>query len=122
MKTHIEQTKEMIAVMQAFIDGKEIEMKFRDKSTDRFDIVDNPRWNMDEFEYRIRQIQDTVDKSHISSEYKFMARNQDGGVYVHTRYPETNGKRWSSMHSARVTSPSYVRGSTDWKESVVELC
>lgn len=119
MKTHIEQTKEMIAVMQAFIDGKEIEV--RHVMGVVWHLCDEPDWDWGQYDYHIRQIQDTIDKSHISSEYKFMARNQDGGVYVHTRYPETNGKRWSSMHSARVTSPSYVRGSTDWKESVVEL-
>lgn len=120
-KQHIERTKEMIAVMQAYVDGKNIEIKHKLGDSWSYTNGGLPNWNWYAVDYRVRQTQDTIDKNHITSEYKFMARNQDGSVYVHTTTPRINGKRWSSMHSARVTSPSYKQGTTDWTESVVEL-
>jgi hypothetical protein len=47
-----EQTKEAIKVMQAFVDGKEVQA--RDVGLERWNAVIIPRWNLEDFEYRIK--------------------------------------------------------------------
>ena len=49
---NIEQTKEAIRVMQAFVDGKEVQA--RDVGLERWNAVIIPRWNLEDFEYRIK--------------------------------------------------------------------
>jgi hypothetical protein len=48
---NIEQTKEAIRVMQAFVDGKEVEALSPDKKWRR---TPGPRWGWDDTEYRIK--------------------------------------------------------------------
>ena len=47
---NIEQTKEAIRIMQAFVDGKEVESMYNEK----WGAVTNPRWNWDDTLYRIK--------------------------------------------------------------------
>ena len=47
---NIEQTKEAIRVMQAFVDGKEVELWYGGK----WSLVDVPTWNWDDTQYRIK--------------------------------------------------------------------
>ena len=51
---NIEQTKEAIRVMQAFVDGKEVEWRYR--SIEGWDaiITISPKWNWEDCEYRIK--------------------------------------------------------------------
>lgn len=44
--------EEMIAVMQAFADGKKIE--FYDDVTSEWIVCEKPYWNWDDFDYRIK--------------------------------------------------------------------
>jgi hypothetical protein len=46
----IEQTKEAIRVMQAFVDGKEVESMYNGV----WSIIYVPRWNWDDTKYRIK--------------------------------------------------------------------
>lgn len=46
-------TKQMIEVMKAFEDGKEIECSVKEQN--RWTINTNPVWNWREFDYRIRE-------------------------------------------------------------------
>ena len=48
---NIEQTKEAIRVMQAFVDGKEVEYERPDGI---WTIINNPCWNWNSQEYRIK--------------------------------------------------------------------
>ncbi len=48
---NIEQTKEAIRIMQAFVDGKEVEALSPDKKWRR---TPGPRWGWDDTEYRIK--------------------------------------------------------------------
>ena len=50
----IKQTKEQIEVMQAFTDGKEIELKERFKKNDKYKKANTPNWDFLNFEYRIK--------------------------------------------------------------------
>jgi hypothetical protein len=47
-----EQTKEAIAIMQAFVDGKEVEYKRPDGI---WTLINNPVWNWNTQEYRIKR-------------------------------------------------------------------
>ena len=48
---NIEQTKEAIRIMQAFVDGKEVEYERPDGI---WTIINNPCWNWNSQEYRIK--------------------------------------------------------------------
>lgn len=50
----IKETKKQIEVMQAFIDGKEIELKERFKKNDKYKKANTPNWDFLNFEYRIK--------------------------------------------------------------------
>ena len=47
---NIEQTKEAIKVMQAFVDGKDVQSMYEGK----WSLVHVPRWNWDDTQYRIK--------------------------------------------------------------------
>ena len=49
---NIEQTKEAIRVMQAFVDGKELEWNYR--GIERWETIISPKWNWIDNEYRIK--------------------------------------------------------------------
>ena len=49
---NIEQTKEAIKVMQAFVDGKEVQA--RHVGLERWDTIISPKWNLEDCEYRIK--------------------------------------------------------------------
>jgi len=48
----LEQTKEAIRVMQAYVDGKEVESKHI--TSHNWVLDKTPRWNWDNFDYRIK--------------------------------------------------------------------
>lgn len=127
-----EQTREQIAVMQACIDGKEIEWSFRGYPKPVWKVVDgNPMWDWNKFQFRIAPPRKpSIDWSHVSSEYKWMARDENGRGYFYDKRPLINKKGYwkpdcSTLHdSAKCVSAegfaSYKPGSCDWKDSLVE--
>lgn len=125
MTDHTEKTKAMIAVMQAYVDGKPIE------SCTRFSIwvsQPKPAWNWAAFDYRIATTPDTIDWSHVAPEWKYMARDRDGTANLYHCAPVIKdpgqdkywviGSRGGDFSSAKNFS-SYVLGSVDWKDSLV---
>ena len=48
---NIEQTIEAIRVMQAYVDGKEVELKWMSKD---WNSTDKPEWNWSAYDYRIK--------------------------------------------------------------------
>jgi hypothetical protein len=46
-------TKEQIEVMQAFVDGKEIEMKT--KMSNYWSLIIEPHWDWDHVDYRVKE-------------------------------------------------------------------
>ena len=99
----IKQTKEQIEVMQAFIDGKEIEFKKRFQS-DNYRTVNTPDWDFLNFEYRIKPSEpvDAVNdlSTHTSStyeDYQVSTSNDDLNinepiVELYEVMKETNGR------------------------------
>lgn len=100
----IKQTKEQIEVMQAFIDGKEIELKERFKKNDKYKKANTPNWDFLNFEYRIKPSEpvDAVNdlSTHTSStyeDYQVSTSNDDLNinepiVELYEVMKETNGR------------------------------
>jgi len=122
MNDHKKRTAEMIAVMQAYVDGKEIEVSYDGAP---FKTVDVPLWNWDYREYRIATIPDSINWDHVAPEWKWMARDEDGSVYFYTKEPSRREyENWFRRVSGSVITDvigfaSYTRGTVDWKDSLV---
>lgn len=99
----IKQTKKQIEVMQAFIDGKEIEFKKRFQS-DNYKKANTPNWDFLNFEYRIKPSEPVVAvndlSTHTSStyeDYQVSTSNDDLNinepiVELYEVMKETNGR------------------------------
>lgn len=113
---HIERTKRMIEVMQAYVDGEEIEY------SNGFDWSElkGTAW-IHLWDYRIAKKPDTIDWSHVAPEFKWMVRDPDGEVYLYKKHPVLYLDCWSSdsITSDAESHASYHRGTCDWKESLV---
>lgn len=107
-KEHIERTKRMIEVMQAYVDGEEIHAE------DGY--VPNPLWNWVRWDYRIAKTPDQINWDHVAPEFVAMERDSDGGTYLYTKNPKISS--FYSRVSANGFS-SYKRGTVDWKDSLV---
>jgi hypothetical protein len=113
---------EMIAVMTAFKDGKKIEAKLYKKG--RWDLVPNPFWDWVRFDYRVAFIKPSVDWTHVSDEYNWIAIDEDGKARIYSTEPSIigNNKVWShsgKAFPARVLT-SFDPGSCDWRDSLVK--
>lgn len=121
-------TAEMIAVMQAYLDGKEIQYRrvtcsppsiWFDWDTNRI-----PDWSWGYHDYRVKpSTPDTIDWSHVHPDYNYMARDANGSCYLFKNRPEIKVATWLSGFAMRWrsvdTHASYKRGTTDWKDSLV---
>lgn len=71
-------TAEKIAVMQAYLDGKQIEILMPNGHWIKFDIP-NPTWNWQDSDYRI--------KEEVVLYKRYLYKSQmDGKQYVHTHH------------------------------------
>ena len=117
------ETLEMIAVMQAYVDGKTIEVGRRGCAASTIEGEDLPTWNWEEYRYRIATIPDSINWDHESPEWKYMARDESGSVYLYEAEPRMRDYHWGvtegDCHEAKVFL-SHVFGSCDWKDSLVK--
>lgn len=116
---HKAKTLEMIAVMQAYVDGKPIESSYDGGS---FSPLTEPVWNWHMSKYRIATIPDSINWDHVSPEWKYMARDLDGSVWFFIVEPEKRQGFWESGGDNDLVKSfaSYVRGTVDWKDSLVK--
>lgn len=126
---NIEETKAAIAVMQAYVDGKEIEYQRRD-SGDGWCLLPkrglSPIWNWLEIEYRVRVTKPSINWDHVAPEVVAIATDGDGRSYCYENIPilmydsgvwvsdGENGRASIAEHFA-----SYAPGTCDWKDSRV---
>lgn len=112
-------TEEMIAVMQAHSDGKIIECK----TGIDWEIITVPSWNWGRCDYRVAQIDDYIDWSHVAPEFVYMARNSDGKCHLFPEKPEAIDGAWKYsgwMYTRAETFASYKYGNRNWEFSLVE--
>ena len=122
MNDHKKRTAEMIAVMQAYVDGKAIEFRWG-KHEFGWGPCGKPLWSWGDGEYRIATIPDSINWDHVAPEWKWMARDASGEVYFFKNEPRALplSMVWSAIEDpseARGFS-SYARGTVDWKDSLV---
>jgi len=114
-KDHIERTKRMIEVMQAYVDGEEIHTE------DGY--MPNPLWDWARCEYRIAKTPDSIDWGHVAPEFKYLVRGSDGRAFLFTHMPSPLQYIWGTFKCIRpieaIIFSSYKRGNVDWKDSLV---
>lgn len=118
MNDHIERTKRMIEVMQAYVDGKRIEVKGLDFNT----LVQEPWWDWCSSEFVVAKTPDTINWDHVATEFKYMARDENSEPYFYEEEPFVRGDGWMTDSHVAVQAKSfssYRKGTVDWKESLV---
>jgi hypothetical protein len=122
-EAHKAKTLEMIAVMQAYVDGKPIEAGT--PACRPFALQDKPLWDWRLDSYRIATTQDTINWDHVSPEWKYMARDENGTVKLFKTSPSIPyaARAWWCQAGEKFTHAngfaSYERGTVDWWGSLV---
>lgn len=128
-------TEQKIAILQAYLDGKTIEYRHKNIPEDRdflsFDRTDDESliWEWGLFDYRIKQLTpDSINWDHVHSDYNYMARDDDGMVYLYSQKPRIESPHYG-MWSTDIEDDgkishiqafaSYKRGEVNWKISLV---
>jgi hypothetical protein len=122
MNDNIERTKRMIEVMQAYVDGERVEIKYEGGRW-WHQYVEADGWNWSQFNYRIAPAAtpDTIDWSHVAPEFKWMARDSEGQCWLYHTEPKSECCSWYSMDDVTPADSftSYRRGTCGWKDSLV---
>jgi hypothetical protein len=110
----------MIAVMQAYVDGKTIEARAKKNSLD-WRPWPSPSWAWEDCDYLIATTPDTINWDHVSPEWQYMARDNTGAAFFYDTEPRKKNGFWSNdSECLRVCGfASYARGTVDWSESLV---
>lgn len=114
--------REMIEVMDAFERGEKIE--WRSRHYDWIPCASAPSWSWADTDYRIAPaIPDYIDWSHVSEEYRFLARDKDGRNWLYERRPGKLDEAWASS-GGNLASPAIFAslkiGNVPWDQSLVE--
>lgn len=119
-----EQVREAIEVMQAWLEGKTIQ--FRMNRPYEASWLDAPKltWNFNEYEYRVKPVEpDQIDWDQIHPMWKYMARDENGRVYLFEDKPKFYATNWSVEFGeyARIEQlfTSYKQGDVAWQDSLV---
>lgn len=122
-------TAEKIAVMQAYEDGKTIVVKFSEGGgTHEFSKTERgePTWDWSSGrDYWVKEDEpDSIDWSHVAARFTFMARDENGEVYLYDHKPAIIGRAWIVQNDTVCVSAdrfSSLRvGTIDWSKSLVE--
>lgn len=118
------ETEEKIKVMQHYANGGLIE-KTKVDTDSGWEKVEHPIWNWEEFEYRIAVTKPSIDWSHVSEEYNYLATNENGVTYLYTDMPKLFKAYglWASSKGKFTTAKqftSFKPGNCPYKKSLVE--
>lgn len=110
------------ALLLAAHEGEEIEYS-GDGDGDSWTTVNRPGWRS-KIIYRVKPApltKDTVDWSQVAEGWDWMARDENGRAYFFRGKPTRDGPIWvdSGHGAASVIVSSYVRGTCDWKDSLL---
>ena len=119
MKTLEEMTKEeRTELFEAWFQGERIEYYHSGEWCHAI----YPAWNPDTT-YRIAPRKPSIDWSHVAPEYKWLARDESGEVYLYTIEPELARDVWIArtmdLELRADTFSSLDPGTCDWWESLV---
>ena len=117
---HQKRTADMIKVMQAYVDGEEVEFSYDGENWQK---IEEPSFSRG-VKYRIAPAAtpDTIDWSHVAPEFKWMARDSEGQCWLYLSQPKVGSGFWYSPDDATPADSftSYRRGTCDWKGSLVK--
>lgn len=117
-ETHRDRAGELAKWLNAYADGAEIEYTYINKW---YKVNKNHTWDVCA-QYRIAVTKDSINWDHVAPEFNAIFRQPDGTSCLSQRAP-TRGEEGFWDHG-RITSPisyaSYRRGTSDWKDSLVE--
>lgn len=115
---------EKLAVMRAWLEGEEIEARSHFGDGEWYDAT-HPWWDWDKFDYRVKPsepVDDYINWDHVSDEFNFMARDENGEVFLYKDNPELLDSLWTTeteFTNAKIFSSLKV-GNKPWNESLVE--
>ena len=111
--------EEKLKLMAAWVDGKTIQ--FNSNSGSGWGRIGHPTW-LSDCEYRIALEKDYIDWSHVSPEFKFLARDADGTSFLYSHRPEKGIEHWCFKEGVGVKLKgfaSYKKGTIEWDESLL---
>ena len=114
--------KRKIEIMQAALDGDQIECISIDDKNDKWEVTKYPKFDWVNFNYRIAVgTKPSINWDSVHQDYKWMAKDSCGRVWLFTERPYTHDFGW--CHSGGSTSAtmfaSVDRGTCNWKDSLV---
>lgn len=131
-------TAEKIAVMQAYVDGKQIEIASDEVGSGRWYawpvFCSSPEWNWEQNDYRIYEEpkeKPSINWEHVRDRYNYLSRDENGEWYFWEKRPLMDGElagywykesddgscmwRASDIH----LFASFKPGNCDWKDSLI---
>jgi len=88
------------------------------------DAIDNEILAGLSMRFEAKKTKPSIDWSHVSPEYKWLARDEDGLSYLYIEKPECGKSMWMVMVTKDCIEikgfKSYKAGTCDWKDSLVE--
>lgn len=119
-------TEEKIEVMQAYLDGKEIEFSSDYPNPRYWARVDKPRWNWIGCSYRVKPSpKPSINWDHLHPDFKWLAVDRSGYAYLYTNKPRQDKLAVSWVDGGRFSEASAflslsVPEGVNWEESLVE--
>ena len=115
--------EERLGLVEAQLDGKTIE--FWDGQGWLRTLSGESLFYYSDVRYRVAKTKDEFTNWDVlPPEYKWIARDEDGGAYAFTEEPSPLCYRWGSEqdeHFIKVTLLTcYKQGTVDWKDSLIE--
>lgn len=110
-----------LALFSAWVDGRRV--MYCASNGEWQPCFQNPLWYEDTA-YRIAPLPktpDSIDWSHVAPQYIAIARDDDGLAYFYKTEPRQFGSVWRAAGGTirAVSHASYVRGTCDWRDSLV---
>lgn len=116
-------TEEMIEVMQAFVDGKAIQI--RQRGNEDWQGITTPLWDWSSYSYRIRP--KVIKKlvlpwDFIDKKYKYAAIDSDGDVYIYENEPLKSNYQWYAGGENQGLNRGLIidTDGVEWEESLTE--
>lgn len=125
-------TKDKIEVMQAYMRGEAIQFRYMSQDPNdnaSWTDIGNPSWNWGVLSYRVKPEEityDTMDWSNIHEDYKYVARDRLGSVYLYVNHPSVSNNVWmpSTVGEYEKQLPRFFTGhkvgNCDWKDSLIK--
>jgi len=115
-------TKEMIAVMQAYDGGKKI--LYRRKGFEHWSSANSPNWDWGTYEYKVAPHRPSIDWSAVRHDYNWLAVDSNGAAYLYKEEPHMNTNYWDTefgqVRNANVFASLNIPDGFDWKDSLVQ--